>query len=722
MNEDDPGRDITGRIEPVRISLAYRLLVVLVTACTVLLPVIYLGLIGGGAWLVWWWATEGGSAAVRGTGSTYGKAFLYIAPLVVGGTLVLFLVKPMIARRATRSDPVRLPQSEQRLVAFVHRICDAVGAPYPREIHLDAQVNASASLSRGPLSRDLTLTIGLPLVAGTTRQQFGGILAHEFGHFGQGSSMRLTWLVHGIVNWFIRVAHERDAWDERLRQLSGIDIRVAWIFWLMRLMTWVSRLVLKLLAIVARMISCALLRQMEFAADLHEIRFAGSQAFIESSRALRTLGVAQMGAMEDLSQAWADGRLGDDLPALILDNVDQIPAEGLQRFLSESEQQPTGLGDTHPADRDRIAQARQEANDGIYRSDQPASDLFHDFAGLCRMVTLAHYRQVLGLRVRRDQLVDSRAVAAAGRQRVEESRCLQRFSRGTASALQPLDLPPSLPDAPDDPAAVIAGIRELHRAAAQEPELAQALGAGYREAHQQMLALTGARELVQAKLKAPPQQYGLARFGRDEVEQALKRSRGQLEQLEGQLQGRRGEVERRLVASLSLLHFAKVRTAFEDPGATVAEASALLRFLAEIRSATAAADKLLLRHQKLIVLLEHLDQRRDDEVFIRQVRGRLKNLQDGLGEFLAAVGRIDYPFDHSSGQIELGRHLLPAGLPRRDDLPALIGAFDGAISRFHQAIDRAQGRLAWIAERVEGAIGLKAQAPSSAAAALAAAG
>ncbi len=131
--------------------------------------------------------------------------------------------------------------------------------------------------------------------------------------------------------------------------------------------------------------------------------------------------------------------------------------------------------------------------------------------------------------------------------------------------------------------------------------------------------------------------------------------------------------------------------------------------------ASSVADKLLLRHQKLIVLLEHLDQRRDDEVFMRQVRGRLNNLQDGLGEFLAAVGHIVYPFDHASGAISLNHHLLPGGLPRRGDLPALIGGVEGALSRFHQAIDRAQGRLAWIAERVEGVIGLRAPVPSTAA-------
>jgi Zn-dependent protease with chaperone function len=70
---------------------------------------------------------------------------------------------------------------------------------------LDLQVNASASFRRGFLSlfsRDLTLTIGLPLVAGLTVRQLGGVLAHEFGHFAQGAGMRLTFVVRSVNAWF----------------------------------------------------------------------------------------------------------------------------------------------------------------------------------------------------------------------------------------------------------------------------------------------------------------------------------------------------------------------------------------------------------------------------------------------------------------------------------------------------------------------------------------
>jgi hypothetical protein len=50
----------------------------------------------------------------------------------------------------------------------------------------------------GVFKKDLVLTIGLPLVAGLSVREFGGVLAHEFGHFAQGGGMRLTALVRYV--------------------------------------------------------------------------------------------------------------------------------------------------------------------------------------------------------------------------------------------------------------------------------------------------------------------------------------------------------------------------------------------------------------------------------------------------------------------------------------------------------------------------------------------
>ena len=94
----------------------------------------------------------------------------------------------------------------------------------PARVQVDCQVNASAGFATVPVmpgAPRLVLTIGLPLAAGLTVRQFGGVLAHEFGHFAQGGGMRLTYIVRSINRWFSRVAYERDAWDEKLDEWSN---------------------------------------------------------------------------------------------------------------------------------------------------------------------------------------------------------------------------------------------------------------------------------------------------------------------------------------------------------------------------------------------------------------------------------------------------------------------------------------------------------------------
>lgn len=68
----------------------------------------------------------------------------------------------------------------------------------------------------------------MPLVSGLTLRQLAGVLAHEFGHFAQGTGMRVTYVIRWVNHWFARVVYERDAWDVRLQRWSeDTDWRLA---------------------------------------------------------------------------------------------------------------------------------------------------------------------------------------------------------------------------------------------------------------------------------------------------------------------------------------------------------------------------------------------------------------------------------------------------------------------------------------------------------------
>ncbi len=283
-----PLEGLRGSIAPPAISPLYRLGLAAVLVLLVLLPLIYFALMGGVAWLTWQHATQNVAMLSGGGGrAARGRLLLYLTPIVVGVLMLLFMIKPILARREKSGSPIIVtPEQEPLLFAFIARICNIVKAPVPTEVALDCQVNASASFRRGLMSfgsNDLTLTIGLPLAAGLNVRELAGVLAHEFGHFAQGAGMRATYLIRTINGWFARIVYERDAWDQRLHQAKNVDFRLTLVIWVAQAGIGLNRLILKGLMMIGHSCSCFMLRQMEYDADRYEIELAGTDTFISTS-------------------------------------------------------------------------------------------------------------------------------------------------------------------------------------------------------------------------------------------------------------------------------------------------------------------------------------------------------------------------------------------------------------------------------------------------------
>lgn len=232
----------TGTVDKVKAPFTYRIAILLVGAVMILLPLVYIALIVAVCFGVYSHAIYNTHILSWGRGRAKIMAVLvYGAPMVIGSILILFMIKPLFARPSQQTRTRSLTRKgEPILFAFVDRICAAVGAPRPKQINADCEVNASASFRRGLLSvligGDLVLTVGIPLVAGLSLRQFAGVLAHEFGHFSQGAGMRLSYVIRSISHWFTRVVYERDEWDDWLSSITDdLDVRIAWVLYLSQL-------------------------------------------------------------------------------------------------------------------------------------------------------------------------------------------------------------------------------------------------------------------------------------------------------------------------------------------------------------------------------------------------------------------------------------------------------------------------------------------------------
>ena len=397
-------------IEPVKRTASYAVGVLFVSVAMLMLPALYILLVFGVAFLLFYHTTFN-AAAILNSRNWKPIVFLYFAPIVIGVIVLLFMVKPLFARKARKYKLRTLEFDEDPLLfLLVARIAEAVGAPRPTRIDLDGQVNASASFGSlfGILfGGDLVLTIGLPLVAGLSIEQLAGVIAHELGHFNQGVGMRLSYIVRAINGWFARIVYEGDDWDEALaKTCHDLDLRIGIILYAAQLCVWLTRAVLWLFMVIGHVLSCFLLRQMEYDADRNEARLVGADVFAETFRNLLLLQLVSNSAYGMASLSWYQkGKVPDDLSALILRIADSVPANEFRKIERKMKKSQASVFDTHPSDGERLASVRQEDAPGVFHLEGPAKQLFTDFDKLSRAVTLKFYRAAIGKRVTRDSLV-----------------------------------------------------------------------------------------------------------------------------------------------------------------------------------------------------------------------------------------------------------------------------------------------------------------------------
>ena len=358
---DDLGRRLhhafAAPIAPVATTPLYMLSLAAAAVTMVLMQAAYLGLIAATAW--GWWGL------VVNVLPRFTNAWVWITILVSGPAVLLALLKPLLARAAKPMPPVSLDrEKEPHVFAFVEKLCHIVSAPVPSRIDVMVGVNASAGYRRGLLSipsRDLVLTIGLPLAAAFDLRKFTAVLAHEFGHFSQGAGMGLYFLTRRIHLWFARVVHERDEWDRRLDNWSEYrPVQLA------RFFVMATRKLLSWLMIGGGYVTGMLSRQMEFDADRYAARVTGSRALREMFEELAVLDAAAYSANWDLERTWREGKVGDNFPALIIANLGQMPPENRTQVVAHAMKATVGMYADHPSMADRIRRAEAEAEPGVF--------------------------------------------------------------------------------------------------------------------------------------------------------------------------------------------------------------------------------------------------------------------------------------------------------------------------------------------------------------------
>ncbi|WP_343748670.1 M48 family metalloprotease [Fluviicola sp.] len=203
------------------------------------------------------------------------------------GMLLVFTLKFLVKiRNHHPENRIEIDSvDEPELWNYVLEICKHTGAPKPKYIYLDPDVNAYVRYTNSWLSLIMPvkkeLTIGLPLTQCLELGEFKAVLSHEFGHFAQ-KSMRIGSYVNTANTIIHNLIYTRDSWDNALERWKKSDIRVAFPAWIISPVIWGIRQLLKLFYLALNILQSSLSREMEFNADKFAAMSAGSEAIVSS--------------------------------------------------------------------------------------------------------------------------------------------------------------------------------------------------------------------------------------------------------------------------------------------------------------------------------------------------------------------------------------------------------------------------------------------------------
>ncbi|WP_043181918.1 M48 family metallopeptidase [Streptomyces sp. NRRL F-5123] len=281
-------------------------------------------------------------ATHRGDGSRAGFTGVFMAMTAVAAAGILRGMYAFLraGRLGTPEGVAVTEQDEPELWAEVRAVADGLGERPPQELCLTSDVNASAaeqSRLLGLLPGRRRLNVGVPLLVGMERAELRAVLAHEFGHYGNGDTRLGAAALRG-----------RAAMAHTVRIFS-------------RDLVWFDRVVGAIYLGYARMYlrrSFALSREKEFAADRVAAGYAGAAAM---TAALRTLPVVDAAHAHYLETYATMGRPFRALPPAgefhggFRRMVDARPGERLAALAEGRRPKPPHKYDTHPSLAERLA-------------------------------------------------------------------------------------------------------------------------------------------------------------------------------------------------------------------------------------------------------------------------------------------------------------------------------------------------------------------------------
>ena len=525
-SKEDFEKLLTGEFTRSKISFSYRCSLLLALMVSLIAPIVYVSVLFSLLYLGGYYA----SFLSDNLGNISGgflKLSAIIIPYFIITVLTLFLLRPLFSSYQKPKYFEMRRIDGPALFNLIDVMCERISVPFPDQICLDTEVNASAGAMYGYSSlgqKKLRLTIGLPLLLGLNVRQFSGILAHEFGHFAQSSAMKTYYVVNAINFWFCHRAYVPDTWDERLEEWSD---KADWhlvgtlsIFAAQQAIK-LTRCIFKLLYKLNYRLTQYMSRAMEYDADSYESRFVGSNQFEPTSINMRKLCYATSQVNQVNKDSWNDERLLANLPLATIYFAEKTD-ETIEKCIKQDMQDgKTSSTDSHPADNDRIKHIAKRNDPGIFTSEFPAKQLIKSIDKLCEAVTIDTYTR-MGIHNPRKHIVANHKLIDRDERKEALQLSYQTFFNGSSNG-RLLNLTPLLEEKPENHIQCMNAIRKL------QPQFSLDLDKFYQQL-QQINQATLAKAYWQSNIQIDPADFNLKANNIREVEYELGNLNSEMKQ------------------------------------------------------------------------------------------------------------------------------------------------------------------------------------------------
>lgn len=402
-----------GTLAKTPLNRGAQLRLLLGAGLALILPLTYLGLAGGFAYL-----TFSHLLLALSDNLVISVPWLLtqlLLPAASCAAVVMLWLRPFLRVTPDRHPPSPLPQAQApELYTLVTLIAEALGSPKPAALCLSMRDELRVDHRRNRQTRrsETVLVVGLPMVAALSSGQLASMIAQTLAPQATPLSRQATRLL-GLLTRFYRASLDgSDGWQhtaDRLSRRGEDNSLLGAVALVIQAGLWLSNVLLGTMQRAHRLLTAPAMRLLRRDADLAAAQLAGSEQYAEALTATQALRAEWQSSYHAL--ATDDATTPDDFPRFVAIKIQARAGKRAQ-----------------PAN-SRAQAARNELCRGVLTLSFPALDLLQDAQSMCRQHTRVFYRE-MGLDVHPEKL---QAVVVDTRRHRIEQHLFSQLAHYTAS-------------------------------------------------------------------------------------------------------------------------------------------------------------------------------------------------------------------------------------------------------------------------------------------------